>query len=221
MFSEAAIYERTVKGYDEIQDKTHALTQGERLILVLVDGITPYRCLGQKLNGLAEGRLNRALRSLLGRGLIIVVDVSPPSPPTEKLESHLIDRFLQQDPLDPVTVTLLEQVDGGFVVAGVGHGSRDACSLPVIDVSERRRIAAVDFYLPLERMANPDVTGLRVNARVEGLLHMASSRDKGRRSGDSAGRRRREAQSRRVQLGCWLLFIGLIAAMLSVIVQSS
>ena len=72
----------------------------------------------------------------------------------------------------------------------------------------------------VDRVAPCQGLGQRLKGLVEGRLHRTSGRDDWRRRGDSARMRRREARSRRVQLGYWLFFVGLIVARLFVLVQN-
>lgn len=67
MFGVSVVCERTVKGYDEIKDKTHALTQGERLILILVDGITPWAEAERHGRRALESRVAESRRERLDR----------------------------------------------------------------------------------------------------------------------------------------------------------
>lgn len=98
------IYQRTDAGRIEIQSKKQGLTQSERLILIVVDGRTPLVELGEKLKGLENGRIRRAIERLLTMHLIFEVLMLGASVKADMVDSGVIDRFLQQDPLDPVTI---------------------------------------------------------------------------------------------------------------------
>ena len=130
MFSEAKIYQRTVKGHAEIQDKTHELNQGERLILVMVNAVTPYWDLGSQQKSMGNGRLNRALLNLLKRGLIAKTDGLPLKQGAEKFDPRAAKRFLQRHPLDPVTATPLELLAEWVVTVPAGAFARPAGDAP-------------------------------------------------------------------------------------------
>ncbi|RJG07618.1 hypothetical protein D3870_17885 [Noviherbaspirillum cavernae] len=122
MFEMEAIYQRTPIGRDEIYHKAHGLTQSERRILITVDGSTPYRGLCAKLSGLAQGRIDRALSLLLKKGLVFEVLLPLDSLILEQLDEQVVDRFLQQDPLDPVTIISYDpEEDFGHFSDGVAQ----------------------------------------------------------------------------------------------------
>lgn len=142
MQNEDIYYHRTAKGLDEIRCKTYGLSQSERLVLIIIDGITPLAGLRDKLKGLAEGRFESALSILFSKGLI-AEGVAPLSDqPTEFLNSSLIAGFLHQDPLDPVTIAA--PVDRGQDQTAEFVPPVDQAVLPV------SRMTKVDFYIPLE-----------------------------------------------------------------------
>lgn len=101
---EGTVYQRTDSGRGEIRNKSHGLTQSERLALLLIDGVASYGGLCLKLTGVNPQRLERALLKLVAQGLAAEVLLPPPVPLIEKFDDDVIDRFLQQDVLDPVTV---------------------------------------------------------------------------------------------------------------------
>lgn len=102
--SASAIYQRTDAGRMEIQLKKQGLTQSERLVLIVVDGKAPLSELGDKLKVLDGGRISRAIDTLVGKQLIFEVLMFSPDIKVEAFDLAVIDRFLQQDPLDPVTI---------------------------------------------------------------------------------------------------------------------
>ena len=169
----AAIFQRTDDGRDEIRTKKHGLTQSERLVLIILDGVTPYGELRERLKGLSEERFERALNKLLSKKLIIEVMFQLEDQKPEKLDASVVDRFLQQDPADPVTIISLDpsnEFDGEELSMDALRNSNtdglrsntspysenmephpsqflEAIQLPVGPVKE------VDFYLPLEKPA--------------------------------------------------------------------
>lgn len=104
MFNPEIIFQRTQTGRDEIQQKSHGLTQSERLVLIMVDGVSNYKEVRAKLPVLTAERFDRALSNLQKKDLILEVFLPVDGQPAEILERTVIDRFLQQDPLDPVTI---------------------------------------------------------------------------------------------------------------------
>lgn len=108
---DSAIFQRTDSGRQEIQNKTHGLTQSERLVLIMVDGVTPCKALRTRLPVLNQDRFDRALASLEKNSLIAEVLLPLGDRPTEELDKSVIDRFLQQDPLDPLTVLAVHPED--------------------------------------------------------------------------------------------------------------
>lgn len=109
----AVIFQRTDAGRQEIQNKTHGLTQSERLVLIMVDGVATCKDLRGKLPALKQERLDMALAKLQKAELIVEVLIPVAEQQPEEIDKSVIDRFLQQDPLDPSTILILnpEEVD--------------------------------------------------------------------------------------------------------------
>ncbi|GIZ54095.1 hypothetical protein [Noviherbaspirillum aridicola] len=105
---DSAIFQRTDSGRQEIQNKTHGLTQSERLVLIMVDGVTPCKALRTRLPVLRQDRFDRALAKLEKDSLIAEVLLPLPDQQKEELDKSVIDRFLRQDPLDPLTVLAID-----------------------------------------------------------------------------------------------------------------
>lgn len=104
---DTVIYQRTHAGREEIRNKSNGLTQSERLVLIMIDGVTPYRDLKVKLPVLSSERFDRALAKLEKSELILEVLLPAAGQPCDEIEKSLIDRYLQQDPLDPLTILAL------------------------------------------------------------------------------------------------------------------
>lgn len=105
MFSSSStIYQRTQAGRDEIYSKQAGLTQSERLVLIMVDGTAPCQEMRAKLPSLKDERFERAMRTLLKKELICEVFLEVEGQEPDQIESEVVDRFLQQDPTDPVTI---------------------------------------------------------------------------------------------------------------------
>ena len=105
MFSSSStIYQRTQAGRDEIYSKQAGLTQSERLVLIMVDGTTQSQEVWAKLPSLKDERFERAMRTLLKKELICEVFLQVEGQAPDQIESEIVNRFLQQDPTDPVTI---------------------------------------------------------------------------------------------------------------------
>jgi len=104
MNASTLIFQRTQAGRDEIKEKSHGLTQSERLVLIMVDGVTTAAGVRNKLPALTDQRFARALNQLLQKELILEVFIPVDGQAAEELDQHLIERFLRQEPLDPVTI---------------------------------------------------------------------------------------------------------------------
>jgi hypothetical protein len=108
MFESTVIFQRTQAGRTEIHEKKCGLTQSERLVLIMVDGVSSFRGVRSKLPVLTDERFERAIRTLLRKDLILEVLMPIQGQAPEEVESTVVDRFLQQDPLDPVTIIMFE-----------------------------------------------------------------------------------------------------------------
>lgn len=106
MFDPTVIFQRTHAGRTEIHEKKAGLTQSERLVLIMVDGVTPYSGVRSKLPVLTDQRFERAVRTLQQKELVSEVFMPVDGEKPEEVERTVIDRFLQQDPLDPVTIIM-------------------------------------------------------------------------------------------------------------------
>src|SRR3954447_10347598 len=100
MFDPTIIFQRTHTGRSEIYEKKCGLTQSERLVLIMIDGITSYSGVRGKLPVLAEERFRRAVNTLLTKELVSEVFMPVEGQSAEEVERTVIDRFLQQDPTD-------------------------------------------------------------------------------------------------------------------------
>lgn len=204
MFDVMTIFQRTTRGLAEIRNKTHELTQSERLVLIIVDGVTPCEGLRDKLKGLADARFERALQTLLDKGLIAERDFSVDGMPTESLDLGVVDRFLQQAPLDPVTLAA-QDYSGNTLAHEQDPGRAEERA------SRSPGMTRVDIYLPLEPLPRVPVLqqeqmrplALVLDQRADELPHQSIAR-------------------KPMPLwGCWILFFGMIAAMLVVVLTSS
>lgn len=117
MIEPTVIFQRTQDGRDEIYEKKRGLTQSERLVLIMIDGTTPYQGVRSKLPVLTEERFQRALTTLQKKDLILEVFLPVEGQAPEEMEQTVIDRFIQQDPTDPLTIISFDP-DEDFGVFG-------------------------------------------------------------------------------------------------------
>lgn len=108
MLDRQSVYQRTDSGRNEIRNKSHGLTQSERLILILIDGVGTLASIRARLHGLTDERFDRAVRKLLASQLIEIILLQLEQPVPEQVDEHVANNFLRQDPLDPVTIISFE-----------------------------------------------------------------------------------------------------------------
>jgi hypothetical protein len=124
MTDSSIIFQRTHSGREEIHQKSHGLTQSERLVLIMVDGVSSFKEMRAKLPVLTDERFSRALQKLQAKELVLEVFMPLDGQAPEELERTVIDRFLQQDPMDPVTVILRDPEDElGMLSHGMQTGT--------------------------------------------------------------------------------------------------
>ncbi|MEO8839736.1 MAG: hypothetical protein ABI351_13625 [Herbaspirillum sp.] len=111
MVDESAVFQRTKLGRDEVKMKLAGLTQSERRVLIMLDGVTPYSVLPHKTAGLSSDRLERALHKLLGLGLAAEILMPVPNQRPESLDAAVLDQFLRPDSMDPITIMNLDPED--------------------------------------------------------------------------------------------------------------
>lgn len=70
-FQDDMIFQRTETGSDEIRKGKIVLRHNERLVLVLIDGVTSYAQIRAKMRGLVQERFDLALTGLQEKGLIV------------------------------------------------------------------------------------------------------------------------------------------------------
>lgn len=108
-----AVLERTDEGVQEIYRKTNRLTQSERLVLIMVDGSADVAGLLLKLPALSMPRIIMGLEKLTEMGLVSERILSPKPTPAKILPKAAVEKFLAQNPLDPVTVVRFDEGDLG------------------------------------------------------------------------------------------------------------
>ena len=197
-------YHRTAKGLGEIRRKTHGLSQSERLVLIIIDGITPLSGLRSKLKGLAEGRFESAISCLLGKGLVAEGSAPQADQSMEFLNSSLIAGFLHQDTLDPVTIAAEPQQEQGH----------SALVVPPADelVLRPSRITKVDFYIPLEPVVRQsNVVAVDGDRTPRPIFNRAADSGRAPMEKLSAGEMRLQP--------AWVVFAGLILLILIIVFE--
>jgi hypothetical protein len=163
--NEEKIFRRTAAGLDEILRDTHELSQSERLILAVIDGVIPCSVVRRKLNGLPDDRFDRALHSLLEKGLMMEADES-----------------VQQVSTDSGAANLSLRVDSGGLRSAVLEEGHGYAAINTVQM-RRPRIAKVDVYLPLEpklkRDSDASISGTQrpSGASLESLSPLQSGMD--------------------------------------------
>jgi len=108
MFQAESIFQRTQSGRDEIYHKSRGLTQSERRVLIMLDGVTACAELLREMSTLSKARIERAISTLLQRDLVYEVLMPLAGQQAEQIEEAVLERFLQQDPMDPATIISLD-----------------------------------------------------------------------------------------------------------------
>lgn len=187
MFNPDLIYQRSHSGRAEIQEKKSGLTQSERLVLIMVDGVSSYKSIRAKLPVLQDERFARAMRTLLNKELVLEVFMPVDGQAAEEVERSVIDRFLQQDPLDPVTIIMyddderLADISFGSVAAGLSDSATagaidlEANSASVIESKEGEAVLRATPVAPTN-MTSPPVLRKEDLKEVEELSEQARSR---------------------------------------------
>ena len=197
--------QRTAKGEGEIKHKSHVLTQSQRLILAIVDGVSQIDELQQKLGGMAKRRFTLAIADLTAKGL--VEEAVMPIPVPIKLGSEAIERFVRQDPLDPVTITALQLRPLSRPSMGKSKGAAKA----VANKAGRAVDPTVDFYIPLDpnrKVAEKPVW------QPPGEANLITTNGPEEDGISSRRRSHREQRSKQIQVGYWLLFAGLVCGII-------
>lgn len=146
MTDPATIFQRTHSGREEIHKKSHGLTQSERLVLIMVDGVTTYKEIRAKLPVLSDERFERALQKLQAKELVLEVFMPLEGQTPDELERTVIDRFLQQDPMDPLTVILQDPEDE----LGMLSQSRKKLEMPATTRAEAEYVPSAERMAALE-----------------------------------------------------------------------
>lgn len=148
MFDPTIIFQRSLAGRNEIYEKKCGLTQSERLVLIMIDGVTPYSGVRSKLPALTDERFGRAVKTLQQKELVLEVFMPVEGQEADEVERAVVDRFLQQDPTDPLTIISFDP-DDEFGVFG------RPISVPSLAQTAQAAVAAVPQSVALAEPAAP------------------------------------------------------------------
>jgi hypothetical protein len=210
--------QRTPKGEGEIKKKSHALTQSQRLILASIDGVSEIADLQRRLGGMAKRRFTLAIADLTAKGLVQESPEEVIVP--DKLDPQTLELFVRQDPLDPVTITSLQLQPVGRapalrkkkpVRATASPAPQSAAPAGSAAPASGSKTLEVDFYIPLEARGKPLPPPVW---QPPGEANLITTNGVEEKSSSSRRRARRAQRSRQIQIGYWLLFAGLVCAIL-------
>lgn len=153
MFQPSIIFQRTQAGRDEIYQKSHGLTQSERLVLIMIDGATTCGDVRSKVPALTDERFKRALASLEKKELIFEVFMPTEEQVAEELEATVVDRFLQQDALDPVTIISFDPDDEFGDVPELEHKVQEPATPRQPETPPPAKTLAKDFPVLADALA--------------------------------------------------------------------
>jgi hypothetical protein len=199
--------QRTAKGEGEIKHKSHVLTQSQRMILAIIDGVSQIDELQRRLGGMAKRRFTLAIADLTAKGL--VEEALAPGPVPVKFGSETIERFVRQDPLDPVTITALQLKPLSRPTA-TGKRSKSGQAGAAGNV-QPASAPSVDFYIPLESHGKSSKSPAWQPPGEANLITTNGTEEE-----EISTRRRahREQRSKQILIGYWLLFAGLVCGIL-------
>lgn len=190
--------QRTFKGESEIRKKSHSLTQSQRLVLAMVDGVSQIAELQRRLGGMARRRFALAVADLTARGLI--EEAKNPMAVPDKLDLRMVEHFVRQDPSDPITITALYLQAPPRPVAKPVMSSKPS--------------PEVDFFIQLTPDANPAPAKWQPPDDAKLIMGNSGGEPK---SSSSRRRARREQRARQIQIGYWLLSAGLVLAVIGLV----
>ncbi|MFZ6843513.1 hypothetical protein [Undibacterium sp. RuTC16W] len=181
-YSDAVIFQRTDLGKAEIKNKQHGLTQSERLVLIIADGVSSYAELRAKLKSLVKERFDRALRSLSDKGLLYEVMFPLDNQMPDIVEADAMDRFLRQEDSDPVSVLSFQPEEE--------YGSDDLRAQGLVPLDEVEEVEVGEPVPPypdlientIDRLEEPIIyTQEKVSTRIE-TAHTAEPEQAGQLS---------------------------------------
>jgi len=213
-----AVLQRTKKGRNEVLRKSHELTQSERLLLALADGKTSANGLRQKVRGMADRRFRLVLADLTAKGFLETA-YEGMDKQIENVDPVALAQFVRQDPLDPVSITSLQIHSSAHADKGGATSSREESNLHQVsdeqgdEGAQQESVKSVDFYLPLEEPVS-EQRDKPVTATTYAQAVLVFDSDDEGEEGALQRRLKREKRARQIQVGYWLMFVGLVCLVL-------
>lgn len=218
------IYQRTELGNTEIRQRRLGLQKAERLMLVLVDGVSQFADLKQQVKSKEVEAIDVAIENLLAQGLIYEVMLVAKGQMPDVVESELLDHFLREDIHDrkrPAKGTSF-QIPSALISkshegVGVSVDTHKQTNLPLGSAE-----AELDLYLPLggsQDVIPPEVLVLKAARKKVNVVQVfpePERREKKRRKKKPV----ETSWDRRAQFYSVLLFIALVIIGASIYIRS-
>lgn len=213
MLNPKVFFQRTDQGVKELMSSKAQLNQSERLLLIMIDGVTSYEMLCSKLKGLASSRVEKGLVGLAKKGLI----------------TEVANQFLKMGDLPDlgehtINLSFFEQNTGSQTTSITSLAPLSKRDLPasanLIGLSGVKKVKHVDFYLPLEpadrRLRNP------VQATQELRLIELTNPNISRRKTDlRTPNSTKYFSGKYAGIGWWTLFILATLAVLVIVIDTT
>ncbi|TFW10470.1 hypothetical protein E4K72_00790 [Oxalobacteraceae bacterium OM1] len=156
----------------EIHDKSNGLTQSERQVLILIDGVTAFSGLVERLARLTEDRIGRAVATLLAKGLITEVLIPASDAQPEMVDAAVAERYLYQSPLDPVTIISLNPEDE----FGAPSPARQSPAAPIPELTDTLApLEEPQTIVPIDAVTDEEVAELGRQVRERRLQTMPAA----------------------------------------------
>jgi hypothetical protein len=156
-----SIFQRSEKGRAAILRNERGLTQAEREVLVLVDGVANLTSMQANAASLERLQFERALQTLIDANMVVEVLLAPANALPDHIAPDVAMRFVDQDTPDPVAGTSADRVHGVDAAQAVAHGGG---STPALSVAKEASTC---------RLFNNSVRGTPTDRRVATHRHPA------------------------------------------------
>ena len=203
VFQDEIIFQRTEMGANEIRSGKVVLRHNERLVLVLIDGVTSYAELRTKMRGLVRERFDLALSGLQEKGLIVDIlfplidehrDAIAPEILVDFLQANskgrvdtLIDSGANSfDTRDPENVHAFSGMISSSGNLALSIDTRAGPSSKFLNKGNPTGLSAadtneVDFFLPVDVSLGATKVNARPKTKLENI-HLVPKKKKRRRS---------------------------------------
>jgi hypothetical protein len=194
-FQASVIFQRTELGSNEIRNGKVVLRHNERLVLVLIDGVTNYAQLRDKMLGLARERFDLALLGLQEKGLIVDVlfplidqhkDTIAPEILVDFLQANSKRSAVSFDTRDPQNVHAFSGMISSSGNLALSIDTRAGPSSRMLQHAKSTGLNSpdaneVDFFLPLDVSLDAEVSRSRAKIKLENI-HLNPEKKKRKRS---------------------------------------